>query len=88
MATLTLHHRPGTVTIRDEGTVRAVAAAVARWTRGHGDTGFRIRRPSPSRHLRRTDVFKASQVATLNANGVDLTDLPAPVATSPLAVAA
>ncbi len=36
-ATLTLADRPGAVTIRDEGTVRAIAAAVARYNRGNGD---------------------------------------------------
>lgn len=87
MATLTRCGQPGTITIHDEGTVRAIAAAVARHTRGDGDTQFRVRRPSPSRHVRRSVVFKASEVESLNANGVDLTDLPAPTSAG-MAVAA
>lgn len=87
-ATLTLHNRPGTVTVHDEGVVRAIAATVAYWTRTGHDTQFRVRRPSPSRHVRRTLVFRVSQVDSLNANGVDLTDLPSPIATAGLAVAA
>ncbi len=87
-ATLTRFNKPGTVTIHDEGTVRAIAAAVTRHNRIGDDTQFRVRRPSPSRHLRRSVVFKASEVATLNADGVDLTDLPTPIVASPLGVAA
>lgn len=79
-ATLTLLDRPGSVTVHDDGVVRAVAGAVALYTRGEGDTAFRIRRSSPSRHLRRSVVFRASQVVALNANGVDLADVPTPAA--------
>ncbi len=87
-ARLTLTDRPGAVTVHDEGTVRAIAGAVARHNRTGDDTTFRVRRPSPSQHLRRSVVFKASEVTSLNANGVDLTDLDTPVVASPLAVAA
>ncbi len=72
-ATLTLLDRPGSVTVHDEGTVRAIADAVARYNRGNGDTGFRVRQ-SLSQHIRRSVVFRASQVAGLNAAGIDLVD--------------
>ncbi len=81
-ATLTLQDRPGPVTIRDEGVVRAVAGAVTLFSRGGGDTQLRIRRPSPSRHVRRAVVFSASEVVAINADGVDLTDFASPVAYS------
>jgi hypothetical protein len=78
-ARLTLRDRPGTVTIADEATVRAVAVAVATWNRDNVDTAFRVRRPSPRPHIRRNIRFQASQVAGLNANGVDLVDLGSPI---------
>lgn len=78
-ATLTIHGRhDGPVTIHDENTVRAIAEAVAAYNRNEGDRQFRVRRPSPSQHIRKSTVFKASEVATLNADGVDLTDLGTP----------
>lgn len=82
-ATLTIHgrHSDGPVTIRDEDTVRAIAEAVAAYNRDGTDRQFRVRRPSPSRHIRKSTVFKASEVATLHADGVDLTDLGSPFVT-------
>ncbi len=79
-ATLTLANRPGTVTINDPDTVRQIAEAVAAYNYDGTDRQFRIARPSPSKHLRRSVVFSASQVATLNATGVDLVDLGNPFA--------
>ncbi len=81
-ATLTIHgrHGDGPVTIHDEDTARVIAEAVAAYNRNEGDRQFRVRRPSPSRHIRRAVVFKASEVASLNANGVNLVDLGSPFA--------
>lgn len=79
-ATLTIHGRhDGPVTIHDEDTVRAIAEAVTAFNVHGQDRQFRVRRPSPSKHIRRSTVFKASEVASLNADGVDLTDLGSPV---------
>jgi hypothetical protein len=79
-ATLTLTDRPGTVTINDPTTVRQIAEAVAAHNRGEGDRQLRIPRPSPSQHIRRLIAFSASQVAALNADGIDLVDLGSPFA--------
>lgn len=88
-AKLTLAYRPGTVTVHDEGVVRAVAGAVAYYDRTGVDldTTFRVGRPSPSGHTRRAVVFHASAVEALNAVGADLGGLNTPAA-STLAVAA
>ncbi len=77
-ATLTLADRPGTVTINDPGTVRDIAEAVHRFNHDGVDGQFRIAQPSPSKHIRRSVVFSASQVASLNADGINLVDLGSP----------
>ncbi len=79
-ATLTLADRPGTVTITDGAIVRQIAEAVATYNYDGTDQQFRVRRPSPSGHIRHLVRFKASQVATLNADGIDLVDLGSPFA--------
>jgi hypothetical protein len=84
-ATLTLADRPGTVTVNDPATVQQIAAAVAAYNWDSTDRQFRIARPSPSKHLRRSVVFSASQVASLNADGVDLVDLDHPFAVKAVA---
>lgn len=78
-AKLTLKDRPGTVTVHDEATVRAVADAVAEFNRTGADAAFRVRRPSPRPHIRHSVKFQASEVASLNADGIDLTDLASPI---------
>ncbi len=79
-AKLTIHGRDGDgpVTIHDENTVRAIAEAVAAYNRNEGDRQCRVRRPSPSQHIRKSTVFKASEVASLNADGINLVDLGSP----------
>ncbi len=76
-ATLTLTDRPGTVALTNEPLVRAIAAAVATFNRGDGDELFRVALPGRSR---RSVSFRASQVKSLNADGIDLVDLGNPFA--------
>ena len=73
-ATITLRHRDGTLTVTDNDTVRAIARAVETYERGGDDQQFRVRR---SRNL--AVRFRASQVDSINANGIDLTDVKSPV---------
>ncbi len=86
-ATLTIHGRDGDgpVTIHDENTVRAIAEGVTAYNVNGEDRQFRVRRPSPSQHIRKSTVFKASEVASLNADGVDLVDLGSPFGTQAVA---
>lgn len=74
-ATITLRHREGALVVRDADTIRAIAAGVAAYNRGDGDQQFRVRR-SANLAVR----FKASEVDTLNADGIDLTDVGNPFA--------
>lgn len=81
-ATITIATRHGgSVTVTDEAMIRAVVEAVVAFNRGEGDRQFRIRRPSPSQHIRKSTIFKASEVTAVNANGVDLLDAPNPTST-------
>lgn len=77
-ARLTLKDRPGQVTVADDNTVRTVVDAVVAYSRTGADRQFRIRRPSPSQHIRKAAIFKASEVTGVNAEGVDLLDAPVP----------
>ncbi len=72
-ATVTLHDRRLPLPVADETQLRDIVTAVVT---GANRT-FRVPRPSPDGR-RRLVVFTTADVAGINANGVDLTDLPDP----------
>jgi hypothetical protein len=81
-AKLTLQDRPGTVTVHNDHMIRAIVEGRAVYARTGENRQYRVRRPSPSPHIVKTVVFKASEVTSVNANGADLTDYASPVAYS------
>lgn len=80
-ATITLADRRLPLPVHDETQLRHIVTAVATGA----NVTFRVPRPSPDGR-RRLVVFTTADVTGVNANGVDLTDLPDPA--SVLAVTA
>ncbi len=79
-ATITLNHRRLPLPISDEQQLRDIATAVATGTQKQ----WRVRRPSPDGRKRLT-VFSTADVTGIDANGINFTDLPAPVGTTAVA---
>lgn len=81
-ATVTIDGRRLPLPVADPVKVREIADAVAVWTQRGVDAQLRVARPKPTPNARRVEtVFRASQVAAISANGIDLTDVPSPLGT-------